>query len=561
MNKPTPAPPVDPATLPDDLPEDERAYMARPRRMFDSLPPHHARHAVRQTLGTMMQAHQAFDAAAEALGERGFVDPSGERADRRLHLRDPDDPRAVFARVFVHLRSGGSAMMGPAIRTTPPGTKPVVPIDAPEGWTPDQPRWDLPERRIDILPKGPDMHGGKLKLRDGPSFFELVYDNDGRQAETVEHGGDFRAAWLFGATRPWQLDPNAARPQDPPIRLLLRKDLDVHGWPAARMGAAIAEMADSNHCPARVLMPVPVPGGPLQCWINVKRAVARHIAGVDADWTGWMALDGLRGEVVVTAETREEAEAACRARIEAERPTQRRPEPFDPEKAAAEANAVFAKQDEEHERAIAQIKAEREAKRRGEGGVVSLDEQRLDPQTGEIKDRRGKTVGGKIGQMNMVLRGTESAIEWPEDRPEHAPIVLVPVPRAAALPDAWRAAGFATQQRLLGDDGRMETAFIRETDDGFIAVGARIAERIDPGLIEHGIPPLLDEVDARFDDAPPEFAAIRITSPAHLVRFGNPPGRRSALRFAGSSRRKTFARWELGAGTVDEVAVCRGLGG
>jgi hypothetical protein len=476
--QPTPAPRVDPATLPETMPENVRRYMLRPRMLLGGLPPHHSRRAVDRSLRMMLQAHRAFEATAARLQRSGWIDPSGEREHRRLHVRDPEDARAIFVRPMLALRVAGGIMTGPTISTRPEGEAPVVPIDAPEGWLPGQPYWDLPEPPADVIPKGADMHGGQFRIADGEAYYAVRYDAKGVKFETSERGGDHMAAYLFGATRPWQLDPTVEPPQAPPIRLLLRDDLDVQGWPTERLAEALARLADGNHTPARVLLPEDLPGGVVGCWHRAQEPLRRWLWQQPPEWHGWVAIDGLDGSAIGHGASREQAERACRAAIATAQPRHTVAPPMDPAQIQADLDAQQADRD----RAVAHLRRLR-AIARGES-VVSLEDRHIDATTGLVKNRRGETVGFGTPPITLTVRGAHSPIGWPEPTPETTPIILLPIPAAAAMPDRYASAGFDGRHRVVGDEGAVGTLFVRAEAETLVAVGADVAAAVSPLLIE-----------------------------------------------------------------------------
>lgn len=122
--------------------------------------------------------------------------------------------------------------------------------------------------------------------------------------------------------------------------------------------------------------------------------------------------------------------------------------------------------------------------------------------------------------------------------------MLLPVPAAAATPEAPARAGFGGRHQFLGEDGAIETMLMREGEDRFVAVGAEFAGLVPPIVID------VMGMAHRESQAPTRATArgagaVDLLLPVEICRFLVAPSEPGALRCTGGGRSAGFAAWAL----------------
>ena len=392
--------------------------------------------AVRRSVPLMKDALAVFERTAEFLGERAWLDPEGGEHRRTLVRRDVEHPEWLIPKpLLVHrwLSGIGTATVGGFVNK---GFA-LMPADAPEGWTwDDEPFWEI-DQRPEVFPSGPDMRGGELEIAEGGSYWAIKYDDRGVWKETTMSSADSFWWVRYGRIRPWVIDPLARPPTQRPLSLFLREDLELEGMSVEGLASRIAELDPSWAVPARVRLPLPLPGGAAGAWSRALGAIRRAV------WTGdvppearWVATDGFDGSALVWGTTREEALERLETRIAEVRP---KPPGWKPP--------------EEKE-------------------PVEVEEQ----PSGPIENEDGETVGFSTG--SITLRSPASGeLAWPMPVPRLTPRVLLPLPEMPSeVPE--HLAGFEWI-RLVGEWGEVGHALRWQDDEGFELIGEGVVDLVD----------------------------------------------------------------------------------
>lgn len=417
------------------------------------LPVNVARGALGRSVPTMRAARTLFDAIAQRLGEGAWEEPAGD-GRRCLLVRDPGDPAWVvpFPLLTWTAEDGGER------RTVASFVNPGAPraADAPDDWKPgDPPYWEVePEPRI--FPRGPDMHAGRLRISEGPTFHEWVFDGRGLKSETIGSGGDSFEWIRYGNERPFALDPLARPPTLHPFPLLVHPDLTPDGIPPDRLVEAVANLRPGDRCTPRVRLPLPLPGGAEGAWLRASSALRRALweERIPAD-ARHAVVDGYEGHVVAWGATQEEATARWDEEV-----ARVRPQP--PGWGKQEAPPPPAKEIPDE--------------------APSID-----------RDDEGRVVRVSTGTLHFTLGGGGAAA-WPIPLPRYVPAVSIPLPEGPQdLPEAYAAAGFTRWVRLLDEWGGSCWALLKGGDDGFVLVGEGALDLVTdlPGLDD-----ALDAADA-----------------------------------------------------------------
>ena len=452
------------AELPDNLRHlDEREGLV----VLGELPIVDCQRALKRSLSTMVQAVQLFDAVAELLGDRAWLDPEGGADRRRLLLRDPEHPEwLVPTALLEHCWSGvrGEHQVGPTILNP----NAVLPVDAPDDWQPGDPWYRPDDPEPQLLPDSPNMRAGDLQLAEGPALWRVKYDDRGVSFEYLVTPGDPFTAARYDTVRPYAVDSLARPPQLPPISLLCRADLDPAGHDLSTLATMVTGMDPASAERARVRLPLPVPGGAEGVWTRAKWGMR------EALWEGrvplearWLVADGFDGSAVAWGPTRDEALAAWddEVRRVGPRPPGWRPEHRSPpEPTPHQPPRVF---DAE------------------EDGVAGFS-------TGTMT-----LVAPRVGEL-----------AWPMPLPRYTPAAIVPLSAPPPLPARFASAGFTRWVRLVGDHGQAGFVLVRdERDGGWTFVGDGALDLVDLEALEQE----LEAADAEHDD-----------SLAHLARAGFP---------------------------------------
>ena len=107
-------------------------------------------------------------------------------------------------------------------------------------------------------------------------------------------------------------------------------------------------------------------------------------------------------------------------------------------------------------------------------------------------DGGAQTVFSK--EMSVSFGPFVSRHEWPKMDPERTPLVLMRIPPAPVVSDAFARAGFRSVA-VIGDGGVIAWVLRREDGDGWTLVGSGIADLVD-----------VEEIDAEIDAAEREYA-------------------------------------------------------
>lgn len=385
-----------------------------------------ARDAVLRSLATMHQALETFDATAALLGDRGWIDPVGGDTFRILHVRDGEWLVVKPLLLVAFVPTSVTAMM---FRVADP----VLP----EGG-------ERPAAKIlpDIMPRGPGMRSGSIRIAEGTRSLEVSYDDTGRFRESCGSASD---PWvpLRHPDRPHVIDPSARPPTPRPLGLFLRADLDRSGARPDALARMIVALDAGGLCPARVRIPAPLPGGAEGAWSRALAALRRRAwAGIPGG-ARFLVTDGLDGSSLGAGATREAALEAWRADL-----FRAKPKP-----------------------------------------PVAPKQPSTPPPPPELphveRDAEGKVVAASTGTMNISGGGVGAHVDWPAAVPDNMPAAMIEVPDLPAdVPAAFATAGFQRWVRLVGALGVPCAALVREEHDGFTLVGEGIVDIVDPARLE-----------------------------------------------------------------------------
>jgi len=382
--------------------------------------------AIGNSVPTFADARRLTDATIAALGERAIVEHENG-PQRWVYLRDPEDDAWLVA---------------PAI------------LDE-QGWGPTG---DVPVPRRDrIVPKGPDMHAGKLVLSLGGARLSLEFDAVGMRCGCADGGGDTFALCYERNTRPFVIDPSARPPTPLPLPLLLRADLQEDGHEIEQLAVWIAELAVAVTDGVRLRAPARLPLGSQAIVLR-----ARHSAAV-ALWQGlvdrdarWLVLDGLCGRAFSSGSTREEAWSRFGPAVWREKPGLLGTLAGEP------------------------LGFELPPRRVDEG------ERPLHLPTRARSAEDGGPVTALSFEGSFSFGPFVSAHEWPSAEPETMPALLVPIPPAPRVDERWTSAGFEAVA-IVGEGGTLGWMLRREEGDGWTLVGADVADLVDPETLLEGL--------------------------------------------------------------------------
>lgn len=427
------------------------------------LPAYHSQKAIIRSVFTMDRAVAVFDGAVQHLGEMAWIDPEGGDVRRRLYVRDPSRPAwLVPVPLLEHawIAGIGQVTFGAFINRGA-----VNPEDAPEDWQPGDAPWWPTDLEPDVLPQGPDMRGGSLRIAEGPAYVEIRYDDRGVRSEaTWSAGGDtFWYARGFN-TRPWVLDPLARPPTPRPLALACRPELSLQGHTVDELLGWVLELDPAKALPHRVLLPLPAPGGVAGAWSRALGALreAAFEGRIPDEASGWVVVDAFEGRALAIGADFDEAVERWRAEVQRVRP---RPP-----------------------RAVA-----------GGDDDGPIPEERP-PEV--VKEDKATWVS--FGAIRIEAPPLP-AIPWPIPLPQHVPAAAVPVSPLPAVPEAYRAAGFHRVVRMFGEHGDVAYGVLREEVDGFLLVGHGMLDVVDPLTVPAEVDAAMAEQRAMYDDAPEGF--------------------------------------------------------
>ena len=430
-----------------ELPETHRHLADRPWLVrMGHVPIRDANRAVKRSLLTMDHATRCFEAAVEMLGDRALVleTHGGER--RLVYLKDGDGPWIIPSAVLEHAFFATS-QSGPVMRTGAPD--PPLPVDAPDGWKWGDPHFDPEEPPPDILPRGPNMRGGSITMREGPSYLEVCYQEDGRRKESSSSATDLFLSTVMDGVMPYCVDPRARPPLSSPLSIYCQPELRRQGHSVQEFAAMLAALDPRPAVPALVLLPAPVPGGPERALgtalSGMRRALWKGHVPADA---GWLAADGFAGTALGWGADRAAAVAMLRGAIQ--------------ERCQVPAELAMS-------------------------NVTSLADRRPPPpaqEPGPLHNDKGDMMGFNLGTLTLTGSGPADAPTWPEIVPGNVPIAVVPLgEERQALPPDYEAAGFYPVT-LLGAFGAAHRGFVRHREGGWLLVGEGVADLLDPANIE-----------------------------------------------------------------------------
>ena len=394
--------------------------------------------AIGNSLPTFADARRLTDAIASRLGADAAVEHDNG-PQRWVYRRDPTDDTWLLA---------------PAL------------VDE-QGWGPSG---DVPEPPRDrIVPKGPDMHAGKLVLTIGGAAMALAYDAVGMRCGFEQIGGDTFVNFNQRRERPFVIDPRARPPTPPVFPLLLRDDLDEHGHTIEQLADWIVAASEHQAPASRLRAPVALPLGSQAILLRTRTsaAVALWQGLVDRD-ARWLILDGLCGRAFTAGPTRA---AACDGFVsELWRTKPGLPDTPTGQPLAFELPAPVAPTPTPPPN----------------NDPIHLPTPPRTPQDGDAVEAFSFSGSFSFG-------GFVSVHPWPKPEPELLPAALLEIPAPPAVPEAFAAAGFAPVA-IVGGDGRIAWMLRRCDAKGWTLVGEHVLDLVDPDAIA----PLLDAENLRY---------------------------------------------------------------
>ncbi len=406
-----------------DMPERLRPWLERTGlEERGHLPMRTACLALARSVSTFADARRLTDVIIDRLGLLALVEEENG-PQRWVTLRDRNDP---------------AWLLSPAI------------VDE-QGWGPVG---DVPEPPKDrIVPKGADMHAGKLVLNAGRATFAIGYGRDGVRNEIQQGGGDSFAMQWQGEERPFVFDPRA-RPPTPPVHpMLLRPDLRADGHELAEIAGWIAALADTSSSDVLMFAPEPLPLGSQAIRLRTRTSLAVALwQGLVPTEARWLALDGWCGRALSAGATREEAVRGLAAEIWRVKP------------------ALIGEPGGEP------LPFELHAVPRPEDDVVHLPVPPRSPEDGGVTTVFSKT-------MSIAMGPFVSRHAWPKPEPATSPAVLVRLPPAPEVPASFARAGFAPVA-VVGENLRVAWVLRREDVDGWTLIGTGVLDLVDPEALD-----------------------------------------------------------------------------
>jgi hypothetical protein len=429
-----------------DVPDAFRAYEARVMTPVGHRTVRESRQAFARSVPTMHHATRVFEQTCELLGERAWVDPVGGAGRRLLYASDPDHPawRIPAPIVELVLQESSGTTVSPAIRVRGPADE-LVPVDAPEGWKPDDPPYLPTDPRPEVYPRSPDMRGGTFTVREGDAYYETAYGEDGLRRENTISGGDGYDAYRYGNVAPYRLDLQSRPPTLRPVSVLLRADLD----PSGHSTHDFARMLTESEAPARVvgrlLLPLPLPGGAADTWTRGLHALRRALWDERVPAGAAFALtDGFDETTLAWGDSLPDAHARWNAEVERVRP--RPPKPPPPRAPSPP------------------------------------------PEPPPERDVVG--IGKGFFHTTIQVEGPPPGpdIPWPLPLPKYVPAVAVPlVSPPVRMPEALERLGFRGARVLLGKWGDPTLVWWRPEDDGWTLVGDAITDVLDADRFDESL--------------------------------------------------------------------------
>ena len=427
------------------------------------LPMYAAQHSALRSLPTMDRAIELLDRVLDALGERAWIDPEGGETRRQVFVHDTAHPEWLVPVALIEhswIAGLGEMSMGTFINEGA-----VRPADAPDDWKPGDPSWFEHDREPDIIPQGPLMRGGSVKLAEGPASVDIRYDDRGVRATSHwSSGGDnFTYARYFNV-RPYVVDTLARPPTPLPFPIVCRADLDEGGHTVERFAEMILELDPARAVPHRVLLPLPTPGGVEGAWFRAQWALR------EAAWEGripeqaaWVVIDACEGKALAVGPDFDTAVTNWREEV-----LRVKPRPPKPEKREERQQEV-----PEHE-----------------------------PQV--LQNEEKKTMAVSTGTIRLEVPSLAD-IAWPIPVPHHVPAVAVPLPPLPSIPEAFAQAGFTRVLRMFGEHGSVSHALVREEPGGFTLVGEGLLNVVDPATLDAEVDAAMQQQRDYYADMPEGF--------------------------------------------------------
>lgn len=449
---------------PSGQPPEELAYLAHRQGMktVGRVPIAVARMAVRRSMPTMHHALRVFDAAVEVMGKNAWVEQVDGLRWRRVYRLDNG---FIIPTPVMELVKGRSGITGPVLMLG--GNQ--APSESPKAD-------DYISR---VVPRGRDMHEGKLELREGPSRFELVYGEEGRFKETCTSAGDWYTETFKADTEPFRVDTLARPPTTPPVSVLCHQDLSSKGHSVDQFADILSSLDPGRCVPARVWMPEPLPCG-VSGITGVGIAALRRVLWRQAppEGAGFVIIDGLEGTIVEWGDDPHELLRRFKARV-------------------------------------AECQPLPEAMKNRDGSPVSLESRRaakgksssMQQEPRLIKNEDGAVVGISTGTIRVGGGHSSAAPAWPELTPDNTPALML------ELPPRWtpnmaadlQHAGFQRSVQMVGQYGSIFGGAVRDEPDGWTLLGEGIVDIVDLGNLDEQINAALEDQRRVMD----EFASLQ----------------------------------------------------
>ncbi len=392
--------------------------------------------SVKRSIPGSRDAHRLFDLVIERLGERAELDVWSAPFERCLLLREEGRPGWYLPQRLITMvdeqvqpSSGG---IGFTLQVPPRLQRRM---DRMKEWEAAE---AAPKAKEEAAPLSlsPGGQPGRLRVQEGSSSMEIVYDERGAIKETSTSMGDFHG---YGDWRrdPFSLDTLARPPQPPPISILLDPSLQPEGIPLDRLAELVCAVDLAARNAGRVWMPCPQPGTVTGSWRRGLQSLREaEWRGEVGEQGGWVVIDGWNGTALVVGPDRDQAFAAWQEEVRALQPLPPVPPP---------------------------VRELPEPEPEPEPPESPPDEDVMIASTGLIEFRVVPPVD----------------IPWPAPRPENVAAVALPLPALPGLPPFLARQGFSRALRLWGEHGEVGFTFLREESDGLLLVGDDAVEPIE----------------------------------------------------------------------------------
>lgn len=336
---------------------------------------------IRDALPTSRHAGMLFDMVVAELGELAIVESANGETLLSLYRRESSDSEAIVPWPLLRLGTKGRLST-------------VIDLPGPDGQVPE--RVPRPGRAPRLRNLGP----GEIEFHDGPHCITVTYGEDGRWTET-------------------------SRSQDRSAHAAVREALARGGAQATELLAAYVTTLDiGRHGPARILRPVPVPGGISHLFniglFGARDALFDERVPFDARC---VVVDGFAGSCLAWGASPEEALDAWRRAVGRDQPAP--PRPQEAEEPEFEAPAAL--------------------------------------------DLPDDALG-----VHVRISGPVADVPWPDPSIATTPAVIIPLADAEQPANDW-----GVWTRLLGPHAESTLGLVQRDLDGCVIVGERLAERVD----------------------------------------------------------------------------------